>query len=216
MPDDTELRLPFELTLPRPPSPRIHTGRRPPAAKLPANGWPVTTRTTPPRHNGHGQPHPAKGTAHRTENTRGGRKRSLIPAAEKTQPETATTPLTPGQAAAVLADLPIAETLAATLATQAAHLADAVRANLATPPGGPHDHPWRQTGALQASIEHQADGLTAQIGTSHPAAAAQELGTATIPPRPYLAPAADALAEPIAQQVGQAIATLLRQRLGQT
>lgn len=121
--------------------------------------------------------------------------------------------MTPGQAAAALANLPIAETLAATLAAQADLLADAVRANLATPPGGPHDHPWRETGSLQSSIAAAADGLTAQVGSNHPAAAPQELGTATIPPRPFLAPAAASLAEPIARAVGQALADLLARRL---
>ncbi len=121
--------------------------------------------------------------------------------------------MTPAQAATALADLPITKTLTATLATQAATLAEAVRANLATPPGGPHDHPWRQTGALQASIMSTTDALTARVASSHPAAAAQELGTATIPPRPFLAPAAASLAEPIARIIGQTLADLITRRL---
>ena len=125
----------------------------------------------------------------------------------------ATTPLTPGQAATALADLPVAEILATTLAAQAATLAEAVRANLATPPGGPHNHPWRQTGFLQASIETNTDGLSAQIGSNHPDAAPQELGTATIPPRPFLAPAAISLAEPIARTIGQTLADLIARHL---
>ena len=121
--------------------------------------------------------------------------------------------MTPAQAATALANLPIAETLTTTLAAQAATLAEAVRANLATPPGGPHDHPWRQTGALQASITLTTDALTAQISSAHPAAAPQELGAATIPPRPFLAPAAASLAEPIARTIGQALADLIARRL---
>ena len=130
----------------------------------------------------------------------------------------APTPFTPGQAAEALANLRVAETLTNTLATQAGALADAVRANLAAPPGGPHDHPWRQTGSLQASIATITDDLTAplfsaRIASNHPAAAAQELGTATIPPRPFLAPAAASLAEPIARTIGQALADLIARRL---
>ena len=121
--------------------------------------------------------------------------------------------MTPAQAANALTNLPITETLATTLATQAVTLADAVRANLAIPPGGPHDHPWRQTGALQASITLATDALNAQIGSNHPAAAPQELGTATIPPRPFLAPAAASLAESIARAIGQSLADLIARRL---
>ena len=121
--------------------------------------------------------------------------------------------MTPGQAAIALADLSITETLTSSLANQAATLAEAVRANLDTSPGGPHDQPWRQTGALQASIDLTTDGLTAQIGSNHPAAAPQELGTATLPPRPFLAPAATSLAEPIARAIGQTLADLIARRL---
>jgi phage gpG-like protein len=121
--------------------------------------------------------------------------------------------MTPGQAAAALANLPIAETLTTALTAQANRLADAIRATLATPPGGPHDHPWRQTGALQSSIATTIDGLTAQIGSNDPAAAPQEMGTATTPPRPFLAPPATALAEPIAHDIGQALAALLTRRM---
>lgn len=99
------------------------------------------------------------------------------------------------------------------MAEQAEILAEAVRNKLATPPRGPHDQPWSQTGALQASIGVSADALSAQIGSSDPAAAPQELGTATIQPRPFLAPAAASLVEPIAQAIGQALADLIARRL---
>ncbi len=121
--------------------------------------------------------------------------------------------MTPGQAAAALATLPIAETLATELAAQSARLADAVRASLATPPGGPHEDPWRQTGNLESSIAASTEALAANVGSNDPAAAPQELGTATIPPRPFLAPAATALAEPIARAIGQALADLIARRL---
>ena len=116
--------------------------------------------------------------------------------------------MTPRQAATALTDLPITETLAAALAIQAATLADQVRTSLATPPGGPHDHPWRKTGSLQSSIDHTSDGLAAAIGSNSPAAAPQELGTATIPPRPFLAPAASSAADPIARAIGQTLSDL--------
>lgn len=87
-----------------------------------------------------------------------------------------------GQAAAALANLPITETLSNALEAAASQLANAIRAELATPPGSPHDIPWRQTGALQASIAHTTDGLIAQIGSNDPVAALQEHGTATAPP----------------------------------
>ena len=121
--------------------------------------------------------------------------------------------MTPGQAAAALAELPITETLATELAAQSARLADAVRANLATPPGGPHEGPWRQTGNLRSSIVASIEALSANIGSNDPAAAPQELGTASLPPRPFLAPAATALAEPIARAIGQALADLVARRL---
>ena len=125
----------------------------------------------------------------------------------------ASTPLTPSQAALALADLPIAETLAAALADQSERLAEAVRVSLATPSGGPHEEPWRQTGSLQSSISSVAEALTAQIGSDDPAAAAQELGTATIPPRPFLAPTGAAMAELIARGIGQSLADLIARRL---
>ncbi len=118
-----------------------------------------------------------------------------------------------GEIAAALANLPIAETLSSTLEAAAAQLADAVRTELATPPGGPHDAPWRRTGALQASIGYATDGLTAQIGSNDPAAAPQEHGTVTALPRPFLSPVATALAGPIAHDIATTLTTLLRRAL---
>ena len=88
-------------------------------------------------------------------------------------------------------------------------MADAVRDELATQPGGPHDTPWRHTGALADSIDSTADGLAAAVGSSDPAAAPQELGTATIQPRPFFAPVAAALGESIAHDVGAALAAII-------
>jgi phage gpG-like protein len=120
---------------------------------------------------------------------------------------------TPGQATNHLADIPVAETLNDSLITAAARLADAVRAELAAPPGGSHGTPWRQTGTLEASITHTIDGLTATIGSNDPAAAPQELGTATTVPRPFLGPAATALAEPLAHDIAAALTAVLARAL---
>lgn len=88
-----------------------------------------------------------------------------------------------------------------------------MRAELATPPGGPHDTPWRRTGALQASIAHAADGLTAEIGSNDPAAAPQEHGTATALPRPFVSPVATALAGPVAHDIATTLTALLARAL---
>ena len=121
--------------------------------------------------------------------------------------------MTPAQAAAALADLPIVDTLASALATQTQLLAETICASLTNSPGGPHERPWRQTGALEASIAVSADALSARIGSNSPAAAPQELGTIHGPPRPFLAPAAAAAAEPAARAIGRAVAGLLARRL---
>ncbi len=96
------------------------------------------------------------------------------------------------------------------LAVQSEQLAADIRQALSTPPGGPHDYPWRETGMLQSSIATEIDGLTALIGSTDEVALHQEYGTATIPPRPFLAPLAETHAEPAAQAIGQAVVTALR------
>lgn len=93
----------------------------------------------------------------------------------------------------------------AALDAAAARLAAQVRQDLATPPGGPHDKPWRQTGALQASIGHRVDGDVATVGSTSPYAAAQEHGTRTVPPRSFLLPAAKRLAPDLARDIGRAV-----------
>ncbi len=89
-------------------------------------------------------------------------------------------------------------------------LAEAVRDALGTPPGGDHARPWVQTGALQGSIGHRADGLQAVVGSSDPAAAPQEMGTVHLPPRPFLQPAGAAAGPGVAGAVGVAVAGRLR------
>ena len=97
----------------------------------------------------------------------------------------------------------------AALEAAAARLAAQVRQDLATPPGGPHDKPWRQTGALQASIGHVVEGDVATVGSISPYAAAQEHGTRLVPPRPFLLPAAKRLAPELARDIGRAVQAAL-------
>jgi len=115
--------------------------------------------------------------------------------------------------AEVLARLRAADpagTMATALDGQAHALAAGVRDLLGTQPGGAHGQPWRQTGALQASIGHVSEGLQATVGSSDPAAAPQELGTVHVPPRPFLAPVAAAEGAGTAEAVGAAVAKRLR------
>ncbi len=102
------------------------------------------------------------------------------------------------------------------LAGQASGLADQVRTALSTPPGGPHDHPWRQTGALHDSIGATAEDDTAVVGSTSTVALYQEHGTAKLPPRPTFAPLAasqgEAIAQAVAAAVAQSLADALRRR----
>ena len=102
------------------------------------------------------------------------------------------------------------EIMAQALAEEADRLAQAVRDGLDEPPGGAHDRPWTRTGALRDSIAAQTDGLTAAVGSNDKAAAPQEMGTATIPPRPFLAPVAAQQGEASARAIGDAVASALR------
>ena len=113
------------------------------------------------------------------------------------------------QAGAVLGSLPISETLTTALEAAAARLANSIRDELNNPPGGPHGMPWLHTGTLSDSIAHSVDGLDAMVGSNDPAAAPQELGTATTQPRPFLAPTAEALGEEIARDIGAALAGII-------
>jgi phage gpG-like protein len=97
----------------------------------------------------------------------------------------------------------------AALAEAATTLAAQLRQVLATPPGGPHDHPWRQTGALQDSIEYQSNDTEALIGSTSETAAYQEHGTATMPPRPSFGPLAATEGATIARHIGHSVAEAL-------
>lgn len=106
------------------------------------------------------------------------------------------------------------EEAATALDGAAATLADAVRGRLSAPPGGAHDAPWLRTGALRDSIGHASDGFTAAVGSASAAAAAQEMGTSRLPPRPFLAPAAAEHGAGLAGRVGAAVVEAVRGAVG--
>lgn len=93
----------------------------------------------------------------------------------------------------------------------AQQLETSVRQTLSHRPGEDHSAPWLRTGSLRESIGHDASETVAAIGASDPVAVYQELGTRSVPPRPFLAPAASAQAEGIAHSIGDAVAQVLRE-----
>lgn len=115
-----------------------------------------------------------------------------------------------GDIARNLSRIDLAETRAAALAAAAETIAAAVREALSHPPGAGHTFPWRETGALADSIEVAAGGDTAIVGSTDAAAPYQEFGTATAPPRPFLAPIAAEHFADVAETVGTALADALR------
>lgn len=98
------------------------------------------------------------------------------------------------------------------LAQSAEALAGDVRQALATLPGGPHEHPWRQSGGLQDSIGFDADQATARVGSTSDVARHQEYGTSTLPPRPTFAPLAVEQGEAIAHAIADAVKSALEPR----
>ncbi len=83
------------------------------------------------------------------------------------------------------------EVAARTLAERAQRMAARVREGLSeTPNAIGHDEPCLRSGALRDSVGAQADGLQAVVGSSDPAAVPQEMGTAPMSARPFLAPVA--------------------------
>ena len=98
-------------------------------------------------------------------------------------------------------------------AQQAAEaLAEGVRSRLSGGPGGAHEAPWLQTGALRDSVGAvvEGDGLRAVVGSSSRAAVPQELGTVHMPARPFLAPVAAEMGQGLAEGVRDAVAQRLR------
>ena len=64
------------------------------------------------------------------------------------------------------------------------------------------DEPLLRTGELRDSISHEVSGLEAVIGSTSDIALYQELGTSSIPPRPFLGPAAFRNKHKIIEAVG--------------
>ena len=112
---------------------------------------------------------------------------------------------TPGQLARALHELPVEGFIMEALHAQASSLQAKVQARLDGSPGDSHDVPWRETGALQASIECSVSGLVAVIGTNDPAGLPQEFGTVRMPPRPFLLPVITDNAELIVSEIGSAL-----------
>ena len=103
------------------------------------------------------------------------------------------------------------EVMAQALAEQAQRMAARVQDGLSEPPGAAgHDELWLRNGALRDSVGAQADGLQAAVGSSDPAAVPQELGTARMPARPFLAPVAAGMGKGVARVIGAAMAAALR------
>ena len=100
------------------------------------------------------------------------------------------------------------------LAEATSKLAAQLQELLNTPPGGPHTHPWRETGVLHDRIEHQSDASEAAVGSTSEIALYQEHGTATVPPRPSFGPLAATEGHPIAQSIGQAVVDALTAAIG--
>lgn len=71
---------------------------------------------------------------------------------------------------------------------------------------GVGDTPLLVTGELYASIEHETHGNEAIIGTKSEIGAYQEFGTPSIPPRPFMGPAALRSKEGIEEIFGRALA----------
>lgn len=70
-----------------------------------------------------------------------------------------------------------------------APLADSTEAEKARL-GYPADAPLLRDGQLRDSIQHEVSGLEAVVGSKSDIAEYQEFGTRTIPPRPFIGPAA--------------------------
>ena len=68
------------------------------------------------------------------------------------------------------------------------------------------DEPLLRDGTLRESIEHKVvSAHEAQIGSDLDVAVYQELGTSTIPPRPFLSGAAAAKGQEVADKIGKII-----------
>ena len=96
------------------------------------------------------------------------------------------------------------------LAAEVGALTDALRDILSTEPGGPHAHPWVQTGTLHNSIESEISDTEVTIFSNDPVAVIQENGTPKLPPRPSFGPLAAVAGPGIAHRIGEAVTAALR------
>ncbi|WP_045736805.1 HK97-gp10 family putative phage morphogenesis protein [Xanthomonas sp. MUS 060] len=71
--------------------------------------------------------------------------------------------------------------------------------------GYTENDPLLRSGELRDSISHETKGLEAAIGSDSDIAVYQEMGTETIPPRPFLGPAVEYNHESIRKIVGGAL-----------
>jgi phage gpG-like protein len=111
-----------------------------------------------------------------------------------------------------LANLDVPGAVAGGIAAAARSLEAKVKEGLSFVSGQDHSAPWLRTGALRASISHETDVNMAVIGSASDVAVDQELGTAAIPPRSFLASTASAEAESVVACVADAIAHALAAR----
>ena len=121
--------------------------------------------------------------------------------------------LTPREAAAALGNISLPEILGTKVEEYAAFLCADIKENLSNVPGDDHREPWKRTGHLEESIFYSVVGLVATIGSIDPAAKPQELGTARVPPRPFVAPVAATAGKAITDDIGRTVVCLLKQRL---
>lgn len=70
------------------------------------------------------------------------------------------------------------------------------------------DTPLLDTGALRESISHNTSGTEGWVGTDSPYAVFQELGTKTIPPRPFMGGAIDATRDEIEGMLHSTVAAV--------
>jgi HK97 gp10 family phage protein len=71
--------------------------------------------------------------------------------------------------------------------------------------GYPIDAPLLRDGHLRDSIQHEVSGLEAVVGSKSEIAEYQEFGTKTIPPRPFIGPAAFKNKDAIQKILGHAL-----------
>ncbi len=109
-----------------------------------------------------------------------------------------------------LARFDISETQRSVLSEEASRLAAAVKATLHHKGGDDHATPWLRTGKLHDSIEVAVGDDCAVVGSSDEVAVYQELGTRSIPPRPFLGTVGAMQAEHTARRIGHVIANAVR------